>query len=218
MQLRYLRFALFERVLPVISRHARKRRMRAFLQRMGIRPGMRILDLGGQPEIWRLVEPRLEITLLNLPGEGKSGDDLHHVLHYTEGDACEVVGFQPGDFDLVFSNSVIEHVGPEERQQRFASEVRRLGRAYWVQTPSKWFPFEAHCGMPFWWFYPRGLREWLLRRWRLKLPAWTEMVADTRVLSRHRMTELFPDSQILVEYSFGFPKSYVAYRSAGEPG
>ena len=216
MERRHLRLKLFERLWPPISRRARRRRMQVFLQRMGVRPGLRILDLGGHPEIWRPVETPLDITILNLPGYVEKREDLHHRLHYVEGDACDVVGFAPGEFDLVFSNSVIEHVGAEARQQDFAQEVRRLGRAYWVQTPSRWFPVEAHCGMPLWWFYPSALRQMLLRRWRPMLPAWTEMVAGTRVLSRRRLGELFPESRIYVEFAFGFPKSYVAYWSADE--
>jgi hypothetical protein len=89
--------------------------------------------------------------------------------------------------------------------------VIRLARSYWVQTPSMWFPIEAHCGMPFWWFYPESVRQSILRRWHAKLPAWTDMVASTRVLTRRRLTELFPNSRIHVEYSWGFPKSYSAY-------
>jgi hypothetical protein len=114
---------------------------------------------------------------------------------------------------VVFSNSVIEHVGPEIRQQSFAREVRRLGRAYWVQTPSKWFPVEAHCGMPLWWFYPEFVRRAIIRRWQEKLPGWTKMIAGTRVLSLRQMRRLFPEATIHVEYSFGLPKSYVAYSS-----
>ncbi|NJK36721.1 MAG: class I SAM-dependent methyltransferase [Oscillatoriales cyanobacterium RM1_1_9] len=43
-----------------------------------------------------------------------------------EGDACEVLDFSDNSFDLVFSNSVIEHVGSLERQTVFAQNVQRL--------------------------------------------------------------------------------------------
>jgi hypothetical protein len=80
-----------------------------------------------------------------------------------------------------------------------------------VQTPSQWFPIEAHCGMPFWWFYPDRLRQYFIERWRKKLPAWTQMVEETTVLTRADLKRLFPEAQILTETSFGVPKSYVAY-------
>ena len=114
-------------------------------------------------------------------------------------------------FDLVFSNSVIEHVGPPAKKPEFAHEVLRLGKSYWVQTPSKWFPL-------------RRIRDAFL----LVLPGMaangpaegarkeaSEMVGGfhrtTRVLSRRRMGELFPNGRVHVEFLFGLPKSYVAY-------
>src|SRR5437773_7652080 len=36
----------------------------------------------------------------------------------------------------------IEHVGDAERQRRFANEIARVGRAYWVETPNRWFPVD----------------------------------------------------------------------------
>jgi len=185
--------------------------MRTFAERMGIREGMSVLDLGGQPAIWDAVSLPLHITILNLPGVAEHDGKSHHDLRYVEGDACGVVGFKHGQFDAVFSNSVIEHVGPADKQAAFAREVRRLGRTYWVQTPSKWFPIEAHCGMPFWWCYPASLRRYFIERWRRKLPAWTEMVEQTRVLTKSDLRRLFPESTILVETSFGVPKSYIAF-------
>ena len=119
--------------------------------------------------------------------------------------------YHDGEFEIVFSNSVIEHVGSDDRQRAFASEVRRVGRKFWVQTPSKWFPIEAHCGMPFWWFYPEYLRRAFLRRWRKKLPAWTEMIENTRVLTRRQLIDLFPEAKIKVERFAGLSKSYVVY-------
>lgn len=131
----------------------------------------------------------------------------HHKIRYIDGDACAVEGFAERSFDIVFSNSVIEHVGPADKQAEFAREVRRLGHSYWVQTPSKWFPIEAHCGMPFWWFYPASVRRYAIERWRKKLPAWTEMVEGTTVLTKSDLQGLFPEATILVETSFGMPKS-----------
>ncbi len=105
----------------------------------------------------------LDVTILNLPGGIPSAelDSLRcagtsiHTFHYVEGDACNVHQFPDRSFDIAFSNSVIEHVGPEEKQEEFSREVVRLGKSYWVQTPSAWFPIEAHTGMPLYWLLSR---------------------------------------------------------------
>ena len=145
-----------------------------------MKPGTRVLDLGGGPAIWADAPIPLDITILNLPGaipSSGTGFDLTrgtsiHTFHFVEGDACDVHQYPDRSFDLAFSNSVIEHVGPEEKQEAFAREAVRLGKSYWVQTPSDWFPIEAHSGMLFYWYYPEWLRAWLLRRSQKKFPAW----------------------------------------------
>jgi hypothetical protein len=216
-----VRIKVFYRLLPHVSAVARRRRMERLIRMLEIKPGIRVLDLGGSPVIWENVPVPLDITILNLPGgipsfERDSFDERTsiHTFHFVEGDACDVHQFPDRSFDLAFSNSVIEHVGPSEKQEAFACEVLRLGKSYWVQTPSAWFPIEAHTGMPFYWFYPVRLRAWLLGRSRRMLPAWwTEYIAETRVLSRRRMVELFPRARIHVEFFFGLPKSYIAYLS-----
>lgn len=204
-------------LLPHFAAVARRRRMESLTRKLELKPGARVLDLGGAPSIWESVSVPLDITILNLPGgvasfELDSFRESIHKFHYVEGDACNVHQFPDRSFDLAFSNSVIEHVGAEEKQDAFAREVLRLGKSYWVQTPSAWFPIEAHTGMPFYWFYPEAARAWLSQRSQKKLPAWwTEYIAETRVLSRRRMADLFPNARIDVEFLFGLPKSYVAY-------
>jgi len=84
-----------------------------------------------------------------------------HTFHYVEGDARYAHKSPDRSFDLVSSNSVIEHVGPPENQAEFV---------YWVQTPSAWFPIGAHIGLPFYWHYPEWFRSWVLRRSQKKLP------------------------------------------------
>jgi SAM-dependent methyltransferase len=215
-----VRLKVFYKFLPSISAFFRRRRMSKFAEIVKIRPGARVLDLGGAPAIWEHVSVPLKITLLNLPGSLSPGEFeilksphlRHHTFHVIEGDACNVEQFGDHCFDLVFSNSVIEHVGPPPKQAEFAHEVLRLGKSYWVQTPSKWFPIEVHSGVLFYWFYPEWLRAALMKSWRKRLPAWwADYMDTTRVLSRRRMAELFPNGRTRVDYFFGFPKSYVSY-------
>jgi ubiquinone/menaquinone biosynthesis C-methylase UbiE len=217
-----VRLKVFYKVLPGLSALVRRRRMRRLVQTVGIRSGMRVLDLGGTPVIWEHVAAPLEITLLNLPGTLSKGMSevvrtpqlRHHTFHIIEGDACNVTQFGDRSFDLVFSNSVIEHVGPPPKQAEFAREVLRLGKSYWVQTPSMWFPIEVHSGMPFYWLYPQWLRAALLKYWRKRLPAWwSEYMDTTRVLSRRRMAALFPSGRTRVDYFLCIPKSYTSYLS-----
>jgi SAM-dependent methyltransferase len=207
---KYLRIRLFITALHPVQSIMRKRRMSIFMSRMNLAENATILDLGGQPMIWSSVNLKLNVTILNLPGIAYQHYESHHNITYVEGDACNVSGYADRSFDIVFSNSVIEHVGGDEKQVEFAREVMRLGRSFWVQTPSKYFPIEAHSGMPLWWFYPERLRRYFITRWRRKLPAWTEMVEGTGVLEMSQLQALFPKATVETERMFGIPKSYVA--------
>ncbi|MCX8996228.1 class I SAM-dependent methyltransferase [Rhizobiaceae bacterium BDR2-2] len=185
--------------------------MEQFCSIMNIDRSVTVLDLGGQPMIWEPVDPSLDITILNLPGIAQAAPHSHHTIRYVEGDACNVTGYEDQSFDIVFSNSVIEHVGDERFRAAFAREVQRLGKSYWVQTPCKYFPIEPHNGMPFWWFYPASLRRFIVERWRRKLPAWTEMIDGTDIVSRKELERLFPEARVIVERFMGLPKSYIVF-------
>jgi hypothetical protein len=209
--LRYLRFDLFVAVLRPFQRRMRARRMALFAATVAPRAGDLILDLGGQPSTWRGFSPPLSVVILNLPGAAERADRSEHDMLLLEGDAT-ATRLQDKAFDVVFSNSVIEHVGGAEKRAQFAREVHRLGRAYWVQTPSIWFPIEAHTGIPFWWLLGKRIRARLLERWHRALPAWSEMVAGTTVVSKAEMQRLFGDARIITERFLGWPKSYIAVR------
>lgn len=218
MSLKYLRLRIFEVAIAFWSPIVRRRRMRRFAEFANLRSGLRILDLGGTPSIWRFETTPLDITLLNLPGriESKAGETAHK-FSYVDGDACDLSRYRDGEFDVVFSNSVIEHVGDFERMRQFAHEARRVAKSYWIQTPSRWFPIEPHCGMPFWWLYPARLRDSFLARWRPKLPDWTAMVASTTVLTKVQLRELFPEAAVRCEFWGCFPKSYYVSFRQGRP-
>ena len=99
--------------------------------------------------------------------------------------------FEDGEFPLVFSSSVIEHI-PTALQQAFADEIRRVGRRYFVQTPNRYFPIEPHYQVPFFQFLPeraqRALNQRFTMGWRKK-GDWEE----ANLLSAGDLRRLFPD-------------------------
>lgn len=208
-------YRFYDRVMP----RTRGSRMAFFEAVMKVAPGTRVLDLGGTTYNWQFVSTPLDITILNLPGTDVD-TSVHgpHRFTFVEGDATAMPQYADGAFDIVFSNSVIEHVGGIDKQQCFAREAQRLAKAYYIQTPSKYFPLEAHTGLPFWWYYPPFVKRRLIRRWESSLPAWCEMVKGTGVLSSATMEALFPGAILHVERIAGLPKSYTLYNAvdAGE--
>ena len=63
-----VRIKAFYWLLPRFSAFARRRRMEGLIRTLKIKPGTRVLDLGGSPVIWENVPIPLDITILNLPG------------------------------------------------------------------------------------------------------------------------------------------------------
>ena len=57
--------------------------------------------------------------------------------------------FLTHEFDLVFSNAVIEHVGDKTDQNDFFRETDRVGRNWIVTTPNRLFPVESHTQVLF---------------------------------------------------------------------
>jgi predicted SAM-dependent methyltransferase len=193
----------------------RRQRMAEFAKRMHLRAGMRILDLGGTPEIWNLLDARLEVTLLNLPEETSRWETQgQSSFKFVSGDACSAEMFSDNAFDVVFSNSVIEHLRTEQ-QTEFARTVRRLAPSWWVQTPSMAFPIEAHCNLPFWWHYPQGAKDWWIEHWRRRGNYFLmHQMQTTQALTKERMLSLFDDCEMFIESFLGLEKSYIVYRQA----
>lgn len=57
--------------------------------------------------------------------------------------------FQDEEFDFVFSNAVIEHVGNESDQILFIKEHARVGKNWMITTPNRLFPIESHTQILF---------------------------------------------------------------------
>jgi ubiquinone/menaquinone biosynthesis C-methylase UbiE len=192
--------------------------MRRFAAELGITAETRVLDVGGTPDCWRLLSVIPRVTLLNTP---RAKDDLGGAERWVAGDG-RALPFRDGAFDVVFSNSVIEHVGDTASQSRFAAEAARVGRAYWVQTPNRWFPIEQHLLTPFLHWLPQRRQRRLVHFnfWRLLVRATPgqrryyveHYLGEIRLLSAAQLRELFPDAKITRERFLGWTKSLIAVR------
>ena len=188
--------------------------MAQFISLFGVSEATRILDVGGSAFNWNLVAVQPQVTLLNI---NRLQTD-HYNFVFIEGDG-RYLDFPDGDFEIVYSNSVIEHVGGWEDQVGFAREATRVGKSYYVQTPNKWFFVEPHLLTPFVLYLPHRWVKALARNFTvwglLTRPSRKEaedFVDNIRLLGEREMRRLFPDARILKERFFGLTKSLIAVR------
>src|SRR5438105_2665776 len=113
--------------------------MQFFYRYFQIKPETSVLDVGGREFNWGLMPFAPRVTILNVADQGQRSGRFQWVL----ADARQLP-FPDNAFEIVYSNSVIEHLGNLDDQRRFAAECRRVGRSYFVQTPNRHFPVEPH--------------------------------------------------------------------------
>lgn len=188
--------------------------------------GVSILDVGGRETYWRSIpgdflrQHSVKITILNLPCDlsGKESE----LFSYAIGNACEMPEFADNSFDIVHSNSVIEHVGNWDRIKDFARETRRISPNLFIQTPYFWFPIEPHFIKP--------VHHWLPKPWRARIWTWfkmgqrgrahnideamTKLDNEPYLLDMRMFRFLYPDCTIIRERFFLFTKSMVAFGTA----
>lgn len=180
----------------------------------------RILDIGGTPEYWgrfgtELDKNRTDISVLNLTDRSEVFPNVKILV----GDARKMEQFNDLSFDVVHSNSVIEHVGRWDDMASMAQEVRRLAPRYFVQTPYFWFPIEPHARFPLLHWMPESWRYRILMRrtcgfWerREDVGSATRAIQSALLLDKQQMRFLFPDAEIVSEKFYGLTKSLIAIR------
>ncbi len=203
-----------------LSDRLRRKRFNIFKKMLEplLRP-ISILDAGGTESFWERMgftnDANYQITLLNL----SSGiSNLSSNLKSVAGDVRDMKIFKDKQFDVVFSNSVIEHVGEYSDQKRMAQEVLRVGKLYYVQTPNRYFPIEPHFLFPFFQFLPLKIKIWMIRHFDL---GWHERAADfaearelalsVRLLTKGELQNLFPDAVLEQERFGGMTKSFIVH-------
>jgi predicted SAM-dependent methyltransferase len=178
---------------------------------------IRILDVGGTAYFWKDSQvpniPGVRITLLNLHLEKST----HPHIVSQVGNATAMDEFEDQSFDLVFSNSVIEHLYTYANQVRMAEEIRRVGKKFFIQTPNKYFPVEAHYALPFAQYFPKSVLLFLLTKTRMsRMKRWEQTAAkqyleEIRLINEKEMKALFPGAKLLKEKALGMTKSLTAH-------
>ena len=205
--MKYSRFAQF------FMRRFRKRRVKFFCSTFPPSAYRTILDIGGTSQLWDMLDGLYEVTLLNEDPRELTPGRYECVI----GDGRNL-RFPDNSFDVAFSNSVIEHVETWRNMKAFASETRRVGRSYYVQTPYFWFPIDPHFyAFPMFHWFPRQIRAKLLRSLPLAYAGRMsgvdksfQAVDDSCLLDASQMKFLFPEAAIHFERFAGLRKSVIA--------
>jgi SAM-dependent methyltransferase len=147
------------RLVDQVSLRSRRRKLQLFLDELHPTADTSVLDVGadelafgegdgcGTLNFFEEMYPWPErITALGLH-DGTGFRARYPGIRYVQGDAC-ALPFEDGEFDIVFSNAVIEHVGDRARQRLLVSEALRVGRRVFITTPNRRFPIEVHTRLP----------------------------------------------------------------------
>jgi hypothetical protein len=209
-----------------LTHEGRQRRFARFvaaLPRPVGRP-LRLLDVGGtwtywSTMDWRLLEP-VEIVLLNVEPQR-----VPPPFSAVVGDARDLSRYDDQSFDVVYSNSVIGHVGTREDQARMAREVRRVGRTYILQTPNHYFPIDWRTLVPGFHWLPAEWQAWAFLHMRVGTYRRTsdprvarEWATRVRNLTRAELRRFFPEATIASERLAGLTKSLIVCgRHSGHP-
>jgi len=196
-------------------RYFRTKRMQQFQQLFGLAETTRVLDVGGTLFNWLLIPSVPSLIIVNLYSPKET--ILPGVI-WIIADGRNLP-FKDKAFDIVYSNSVIEHLGNFVSQQAFAREIARVGVRYYVQTPNKWFPVEPHLLTPFIHYLPKSVQKRFLRNftiWGLVTRPTVEQcdsfLQEVRLLDKQELKQLFPDAEILEERFLGLTKSLIAVK------
>lgn len=204
-----------------VSNKFRKKRFSIFLELIKDLPKpVKILDIGGTKNFWHQMgfidSPEIILTIINIENEDVSSSGARFI----KADARELSIFKDKEFDIVFSNSVIEHFISFEDQQLVAKEILRTGKKHYVQTPNYYFPFEPHYLFPCFQFFPVSIKVYLLMHFKMgwfdKMKTKEEAlhtINSIRLLRKKDLRILFPNSVIIKEKFLLLTKSFLAIKN-----
>lgn len=142
-----------------------------FLKKFNRKP-IRIIDLGGTVTFWKnwaiSDDGSLQITLINNHHIDKEAVGYDNSLKYIQEIIKDATTLNVDDYknyDVIFSNSMIEHLESWDMQKKICQEIENSGISYFIQIPNKKSiidPHFPHLLVPFFAMYPKKLQAYLL--------------------------------------------------------
>src|SRR5665648_318962 len=152
-------------IYAILGARSRRKRLQLLVPLLIHGVDTSLVDVGGTPEFWLRAGHMAHVTIVNIERPAIV-DELPSWMEFRLATGT-ALPFADESFDVAFSNSAIEHLGSLAAQRSFATEIARVGRSYFVQTPSIAFPVEPHYLTPFVHWLPKGVRRRLARRFTL---------------------------------------------------
>ena len=219
-------------MLHRLRRYTREKRLERFNEFVkGVTGQIRLIDLGGTVKFWEdwglAKQPRLDVTIVNDHHIDKNHEhDLLALpnIHRLQADVLTLSAAYLAGYDVIFSNSLIEHLPGPEAQRQLAQAIIDSGRPYFMQTPNKRSPVDPHFPrpyVPFFAAYPRPLQARLLSWSALgsgcaapSYAAALERLSNYYPLTTSGVRQLFPQARIVMERPLGVPMSIIAMSEA----
>jgi SAM-dependent methyltransferase len=207
--------------VPLASRlslHVRRKMFGMFMELVTPEPGIRVLDVGVTSDQTQKESNYFEemypypqdITCVGTE-DGSHLAQLYPGLKYTQIRPGDRLPFPDSEFDVVFSNAVLEHVGNRMQQAAFIADLCRVSRRFFITTPNRWFPFEHHTGLPLLHYLPARVFRAVLRHTRYE--RWADE-SNLNILTAGELKPLFPAGtgvHIHTVRLFGIPSNLVAF-------
>ena len=172
---RYYRHAGKISMARRVSAIARRNVHELFMSKFKPTPHDRILDIGTSDDVGiesnmleQLYPYRENITCASLTN-GSAILKKYSGVQHVQIVAGLPLPYPDNAFDIVYSNAVLEHVGSQDAQKQFISEMCRVGRRRFLVVPNRLFPIEHHTCLPFVHYLPKSWFRKLIRGTRFNV-------------------------------------------------
>lgn len=203
-----------------VSSKQRKKRFEYFKEYCSkLKKPLKIIDIGGSDYYWKSLgfngDENFNIDIINI--EDQMTESFKNIS-FIKKDVRDLGFIKDKEYDLVFSNSMIEHLRSFEEQKKLAKEIRRVGKNYFIQTPNYYFPVEPHFLLPFFQFLSDDMKTKLVNKFDLgwfkkqtDIVKAKELATSVNLLKEKDLKKLFPDCKIYREKYLLLNKSFIAH-------
>lgn len=204
-----------------LSLHFRTKMFSKFMEAMKPQPNHTVLDVGvtsddQHPEsnYFEKMYPYKENVVCVGTEDGAHLEEKYPRIKFIKVYSGKPLPFNDKEFDIAFSNAVIEHVGNAEAQRAFVKEIMRVSKQFFITTPNSWFPIEFHTALPLLHWLPKKLYRGTLSILGEKY--WSEE-ENLNMLSKREFRNLFSEDANVFADSvglLGFPTNLIIYRNS----